>query len=172
MPRRDSRYGVVGSGVGTAGRNMGDIAHAAMAVVVAFFLYFPIRISLGILKATWADLRRSSEFVPKVVGGIVFLLNVGFPVALAVAPVAYNWEKHPLSSLVYVATLVSLFVFQPRNSAVRVIDGTATPSNKVQSIKNGELGSDSKPKPQQAGRCPHCGGPQSDRVCWSCGKRS
>lgn len=151
---------------------MGELVHATMAATAAIFLFFPIGLSLAFLKATIENLRHSSEPVEVIVGGIVFLLNVGLPAALAVGPVIYNWEKHPLSSIVYATTLVVLFSYQRFSRQMPAQEGAAYKSVDHQSPKTGDQGSDIKPKTQEAGRCPHCGGPQADRVCWSCGRRS
>jgi hypothetical protein len=143
------------------------------AILVATIMYFPIQIGTAVLRAIFRDLRHSSEIVPRMVSGLVFLLNIGFPAALVVGPVIYNWAEHPLASVAYAATLAFLYSLQlkrtrPRTPTLPVVERLEhTPGrNGVGQTGNTDSGV------QEPTRCPSCGGPLSNRVCWSCGRRA
>ena len=80
-----------------------------MAAIVGYVMFFPISWGIGILKAMIDELHHSSDPVEWIVRGFVVLLGVGAPFALVLALVINNWEKHPLSAIVYAVTLLCLF---------------------------------------------------------------
>ena len=96
-----------------------------MAALVACFLYFFVVTVLAVLKGIIDKLSKSTDIIEQAVLSVVFLLNVGIPVAIVVGPMLFNWDKHPLSSVVYGSTFLALFLYRPRNVVTK-------PQNKVE----------------------------------------
>lgn len=144
---------------------MGEIARAVIAVMCALVLSPAILFSTTFIKSTFNDVLHAADLLPRAVAAVVLILNVGVPVALVMAPVIYNWDKHPLSSVAYGGTLLFLFLY--RSTAT---SASSTPTSGIEGSAGEHAGT--PPTEQDVHRCRHCGGPLSAGVCWSCGRRS